>query len=483
MNWSHPAYEKIARQLKARTGLYFSETRRKEAETGIERAMMRAGVDSPDGFADMIVGDGQIIDDLVVEMAVTESYFFREPRQFEMIRNEVLPEIRGRLGPDHTIRAWSAGCAAGQEAYSLAIVFEQEGLGDRARILATDIMQSALEQACQGTYNAWAVRNGALELARGRLQLHSGACRVDERLRRLVTFRRHNLALDLYPSEAGGIAEMDLILCRNVLIYFDSSTVRTVAERLFDSLTPGGWLVTASTDPPLGNLAPYETVHTSAGIVYRRPSAIVRRALREPSNQTVATIPARREEGRTVDRSKNRPTEATRPTAIAAEGLEAAEAAYAAGDYRLASQLAARRSEESDGCILRVRALANFDSVLAEQTCESATRRHPLNAELHYLHAVLLIGQGREEEAIDALRRVTYLDRAQPLAHFTLGSVLQRRGNLAAARRAYRNVLRLCRLLPPDMAVPLSDAESVARLGEAAAACIAEIDATQENVR
>jgi hypothetical protein len=81
------------------------------------------------------------------------------------------------------------------------------------------------------------------------------------------------------------------------------------------------------------------------------------------------------------------------------------------------------------------------------------------------------------------LRRVTYLDRAQPLAHFTLGSVLQRRGNLAAARRAYRNVLRLCRPLPPDMAVPLSDAESVARLGEAAAACIAEIDATQENVR
>lgn len=483
MNWSYPAYEKIARQLKARTGLYFSERRREEAEEGIERVMKRAGVADPDLFAEMVAGDGQIIDDLVVEMAVTESYFFREPRQFELIRNLVLPEIRERLGPDHTIRAWSAGCAAGQEPYSLAIVFEQEGMADRASILATDISRPALEQARLGTYDAWAVRNGAFELSGGQLRLHNQAYQVNERLRRLVNFRYQNLAFGVYPSAASGIAQMDLILCRNVLIYFDSATIRAVAERLFNSLAPGGWLFTASTDPPLSELAPFETVNTSGGIAYLRPERGDCRALcraGKPAHAAQVRRPDQKQREKVAD---EKPTESPRPTAVAAGSLQTAEAAFAAGDYRLAAQLAACRFDEPDACLLHVRALANVDPVLAEQACESVQRRHPWNVELHYLHAVLLIGQGRDEEAINALRRATYLDRAQPLAHFTLGSILQRRGKWSEARRAYCNAWRLCRLLPGEMTVPLSDAERAERLADAAEACIAEIDATQENVR
>lgn len=483
MIWSHPAYERIARQLKAHTGLYFSEPRREEAEIGIQRAMKAAGVADPDRFADLISGDRQIIDRLVVEMAVTESYFFREPRQFEMIRNDVLSEIRGRLGPDHTIRAWSAGCAAGQEPYSLAIVFDQEGLADRVRILATDISRSALEQARTGVYGVWSVRNGALELAHGRLHSREGVHEVDDRLRRLVDFRYQNLALDVFPSAASGIADMDLILCRNVLIYFDRPTIESVARRLFDSLAPGGWLVTASTDPPLADLAPYEIVNTSAGMAYRRPARGDCRSLRRAGQSTPFEPDSNQELKQGAALAQVQTSEAPLLTALAADSLEAAEAAYAAGDYRLAAQLAARHCDEPGSCSLRVRALANLDPMLAEQTCASAIGLHRLSAELHYLHAVLLIGRGRDEEAIDELRQVTYLDRGQPLAYFTLGSVLQRRGDLRAARRAYRNARRLCKLVAPDATVPLSDAERADRLAEAADACIAEIEAAEEQVQ
>jgi tetratricopeptide (TPR) repeat protein len=162
------------------------------------------------------------------------------------------------------------------------------------------------------------------------------------------------------------------------------------------------------------------------------------------------------------------------------DSLSAAEAAFAAGDYRLAARLAARQANEPESCILRVRAEANFDPALAERTCSSALDRHALSPALHYLHALLLIGQGRDGEAIEELRQVIYLDRTQPLACFTLGSVLQRRGDLPAARREYRNAWRLCGRLPPDACVPLSEAECAGRLSEAAAARMEQIDAVQE---
>lgn len=476
MIWSHPACEKIVQLLKARTGLHFSEQRRAEAELGIQRAMQRAGASDPDRFFTLVKADGRLIDELVVEMAVTESYFFREPRQFEMIRNEALPEICQRLDDDRPLRAWSAGCAAGEEPYSLAMVLVQEGLADRAHILATDISRPALEQARKGVYDAWSVRSGAMEMARGLLHRRDGQYEIDDRLRRLVTIQYHNLALDLYPSQAAGIADMDLILCRNVLIYFDGPTIKAVGARLFECLAPGGWLVAASTDPPLADLAPYETVNTSAGLVYRRPVC-------EASPGRRGGAPAIAESARMIQRPLAGAAVATAPERRAPgreDRLAAAQRAYAAGDYPLAAQLAAANCEHAEGCVLRVRALANFDPVAAELVCSAAILRHPLSAPLHYLQGVLLVGQGRETEAIDALRQVIYLDRAQPLAHFTLGSILQRRGDLPRARRAYRNAQRLCEALPPDAPIFFSEGERAERLAGASAARIFELEAILE---
>ncbi|HVW35782.1 MAG TPA: hypothetical protein VHB99_00705, partial [Pirellulales bacterium] len=260
-------------------------------------------------------------------------------------------------------------------------------------------------------------------------------------------------------------------------------TIERVARRLFDSLAPGGWLVTASTDPPLAELAPYETVNTSPGITYRRPARGDRRSCRQAGKSAPSEAVSREEQQQAAIFAHVQTSEAPQPSALGVESLEAAEAAYAAGDYRLAARLAAGHCDEPGGCSLRVRALANLDPLSAEQTCASAIGRHRLSAELHYLHAVLLIGRGRDEDAIDELRQVTYLDRAQPLAYFTLGSVLQRRGNLRGARRAYRNAQQLCKLVAPDATVPLSDAERADRLVEAADACIAEIEAAEEQVQ
>src|SRR5262249_22024112 len=116
MTRSQTAYEAVIRLVGDRTGLAFPPNRRESAEAAIRRAMARAGVSDLARYGDLLQQE-ETLDDLIAQLTVGETYFFREPAQFEFIRREVLPEIRKRLGLGHVLRAWSAGCASGEEAY------------------------------------------------------------------------------------------------------------------------------------------------------------------------------------------------------------------------------------------------------------------------------------------------------------------------------------------------------------------------------
>ena len=126
----------------------------------------------------MVAGSESLLDDLLVELTVGETYFYREPGQFEFLRREVLPGLRGSGEP---VRAWSAGCASGEEAYTLAMLFADEGLGDRAHVLATDICREALARARRANYGALVapgrVGHGrpASPDPRGRVAVHRGS--------------------------------------------------------------------------------------------------------------------------------------------------------------------------------------------------------------------------------------------------------------------------------------------------------------------
>jgi chemotaxis protein methyltransferase CheR len=126
--------------------------------------------------------------------------------------------------------------------------------------------------------------------------------------------------------------------------------------------------------------------------------------------------------------------------------------------------------------VLRVRNLANADPIAAEGMCAEAVQRRPLDVELRYLHAILLLGQRRDQEAVQAVRRVLYLDRTLAVAHFTLGTVLERRGDRGGACRAYRAAHDLAVARPPDEPVPLADGEAAGRLAAAAAARLAALE-------
>ena len=517
MTWSDPAFGAVAQLVNTRTGLHFPPSRHDSAELGIRRAMAQARVADLKTYRALLLNSPAAFDALIGELTVGETYFFREPAQFEFIRAEVLPEIRRRRGPESVIRAWSAACASGEEAYSLAILFDQEGLGDRAKILATDVSRPALARAQLAAYTNWSLRGEGASAAKLYLTRYGDRHVLDDKIRRRVVLEHLNLAQDIYPSAATNTEGMDLILCRNVLIYLDPETVRKAASRLFESLAPGGWLFTASADPPLRVDLPMEAVVTGAGVFYRRalgerqgdketrrqgeepiilslyppvadaPGSPRSCMLLEPDRGTLVAD-ARGSAGPVADaRGSAGPVADAKgsagPVADARgsdQALTEARAALGCGDYARAAALTSELLTDIPTALLHVRALANLDSGRAEGACTAAVERQPLSTELHYLHAVLLLDLGRDQEATAALRRVLYLDRSLAIAHFTLGSLLKQQGDLPGARRAYRNARELGAALPAEEMLALSDGEQAGRLVEAATFQLAILDTTRE---
>ena len=506
MTWPQPALRELLRLLAARTGLSFAPERLAGVEKGSRRAMKRAGIDDPVRYLRLIESEAGALDALVSELTVGESYFFREPAQFRFLRQEILPALVGAPGRHHLIRAWSAGCASGEEAYSLAIVLAEQGLAGRSHVLATDISRPALARAQQARYGAWSLRGQGLATARPYLRQEENQYLVSELIRRLVTVSYLNLAEEVYPSAATGTCDLDLILCRNVLIYFGRERVRSVAGRLYESLADGGWLLTASTDPPLGDLAPFETVATDKGMFYRRgapPTAGQTVGLTDADRQAIEptatgawtalpappvemawepelhvrrgdrALPSAREGIR--ERSSRSGPDEPGPGPDVAAILAAARDDLARGHYERAAERTRALGADAQASALHIRALANLDLAAAVRACTAATARHPLSGELHYLRAMLLIGQGRDDEALRAIRRALYLDRSLIVGHFTLGTILRRRGDRAGASRALRNALALCAARPPEEIVPLADGETAGQLAEAARAQMAQL--------
>ena len=206
----------------------------------IRRHMERVGVKQISALIPCFLHDKESFNSFVKDMSVVVTEMYRDPEFFLALRNEVIPLLKTYP----FIKIWHAGCASGQEVYSMAVMLEEEGLLNRCQIYATDFNESALKMARKGIYpqDEMSVYEENYQLAGGKQQL-SNYCRQQydsikfkNRLSERVTFANHNLVTD------GIFGEMNLILCRNVLIYFNQTLQDRVLNLLTDSLIPKGIL-------------------------------------------------------------------------------------------------------------------------------------------------------------------------------------------------------------------------------------------------
>lgn len=256
--------------LKARHGYDFGQYAPASFKRRLRALRMRTGAASIAALSRRVMDEPAFLRQVLAGLSVPVSEMFRDPWVFEALRREVLPI----LASYPRIHIWQAGCAHGEEVYSLAILLQEEGLYDKAQIFATDLNDVALEEAAEGIYPAANARQFSENYLRagGRRSLshyfHARYERIkfDESLKRNVTFASHNLSTD------GVFAEVQLILCRNVLIYFNDILQDRVLQLFRDSLVHKGFLCLGSKETlaRTGVEADFEPFDASARLFRRR---------------------------------------------------------------------------------------------------------------------------------------------------------------------------------------------------------------------
>jgi chemotaxis protein methyltransferase CheR len=210
------------------------------------------------------------LDEAIDALTTNETYFHREPLQLAAFSREILPELARARAAERRLRIVSAGCSTGEEAYTLAILVKDSRLfeGWDVEIAGCDISRRCIAHACGGAYGEQAFRIPEAEPMRRWFHLRGGKWCVDDAIRRMVRFGRENLL------DAGALASsgpLDVLFCRNVMIYFDVTARKRVLRRFQETLRDGGWLLLGHCESLLNLTADFEMVHLKSDLVYRKP--------------------------------------------------------------------------------------------------------------------------------------------------------------------------------------------------------------------
>ncbi|KUK32545.1 MAG: Chemotaxis protein methyltransferase CheR [Thermoanaerobacterales bacterium 50_218] len=232
-------YEVFIKKVSQITGIDLKNYKRHQLERRIRSLMRAQGVESYLDYLVLLKRDSFQLKKLVDHLTINVSEFYRNPLQWKILKEEILPEL---LKTNPCLRTWSAGCATGEEPYTLALVLKEKIRNPFPKILATDVDEDALAKAREGVYPERAVVNVPRDQLRKYFEKEGDKYRISEEIKNLVEFRRHDLLRDPFRRN------FDLILCRNVVIYFTEEAKNNLYRRFRNALRPGGILFTGSTE-------------------------------------------------------------------------------------------------------------------------------------------------------------------------------------------------------------------------------------------
>jgi chemotaxis protein methyltransferase CheR len=264
----------FARLLKDGSGLVMTEDKSYLIESRVLAVAQRHGFASVTALARALQkrADSALAREIVEAMTTNESSFFRDLKPFEQFRSIVLPSLLKARAASRTLRFWSAACAAGQEPYSLAMLLDEERIrlhGWHVSLLATDISGEMVERAKAGNYSQFEVQRGLpLKYLVRHMEPEADRWQIKPALRAMVEFRVANLLDDLSL-----LGRFDMILCRNVLLYFDQPTKAALLERLSWQLRPDGFLALGGAETTLGVTDRFEPVPQQRGLYRLAPQA------------------------------------------------------------------------------------------------------------------------------------------------------------------------------------------------------------------
>ncbi len=490
----HETLVRLSDYLRRHMGLHYPPKKWNDLERQIMKSLADFNFSDSGAFVDWLLSSvpptRNQIEILASYLTIGETYFFREKQVFEILEKQILPElISARRGNERRIRIWSAGCCTGEEPYSIAILLSKmlpDWKNWNISILATDINTRFLQKASEGLYSPWSFRDCPPWVKEGYFR-KAGKDHLElmDDIRKRVTFAYHNLVDDSYPSLANQTNAMDMIFCRNVVMYFSEETAKGIVSNLSRCLVDGGWMVINPSESSYIPSPPFSAVRFPNAVLYRKdsrdqkamgipylPPVFKIEEVEEPAKiifeytfkENIAPMPEIREtlfveaEGTSVDETQRL-------------SCDNAQALFAQGRYGEATgellELISRDPHAVKALSLLAHAYANQGDLLeALKWCERAIGSDKFSPGLHYLRASILQEQGALDESIHSLKRALYLDPDFVLAHFAMGILNRRRGKAGEANRDFKNVLYLLRNCPQEEMLPESDGITAGRLAE-----------------
>jgi chemotaxis protein methyltransferase CheR len=462
----------VSRRIAGEMGLCFPREKWRNLERAFVAAARDLGFPDAQACVDWYLSatlSRELVETVAGYLTTGETYFFRETPSLEILATRIVPELTGRRqGSERRLRIWSAGCSTGEEPYSIAITLQRLGTalaGWDLSILATDINPRALEKAEHGVYTEWSFRNPPRWLKQNYFSnAGNGLYEILPRTRQMVRFNPLNLVEDSYPSLLNGTNAMDVIFCRNVLMYFTPEQARRVIDRLHRCLADGGVLFVSPCETSQLLSSRFTPVNFPDAIMYRKQESA-------PDGPAEGGAPAPEEQPPPTGWTDSVAQDVQPPTAAAPRPslYDEALCSYERGAYaeagRLLEELLSLTQNESRALALLCRIRANegqLDEAL--RLSGEAIAADKLNAGLHFLRGGILQEQGAADQAATSLKRALYLDQELVLAHFSLGNLALRQGKTAESCRYFNNAISLLKRYRPDETVPESGGIPAARL-------------------
>lgn len=472
---AHPLLSQLSKLLENELGLYYPPKNWGDLERRIIAAAPALGTKDADSCIRRLLSGPLAREQLEIlagHLTVGETYFFREKGCFDVLEERILPELMGACARSgRQLRIWSAGCCTGEEPYSIAILLDrlsQSTADAHATILATDINPTFLEKAGRGLYGEWSFRGTpAWVKERYFKRVKNGQFEILPRIRKRVTFSYLNLAEETCSGIFSGADSVDVIFCRNVLMYFHPDKVIEVGKNFYRSLVNGGWLILSPVELANDLFPQFKPATFPTAILYQKANA--------------AELPVTMDEYSAWMPDVQQDIAGLQAPALVLSSLhqdekmlrysESPETEHllTASIHRQAAELHHPVNQGDDETFERLcdtaRTYADLGRLAeAASLCEKAIAANKLNPAARYLLATISEELGQSTTAIQLLRQILYLDPDFVLAHFALGNLCMSLDLTGEAERHFDNALTLLSLRPYDELLPESNGLTAGRL-------------------
>lgn len=413
--------------IAAHTGIRYYDKREQEFLGKVSISMKKHGVTSFQTYLNSLQSaEGRnILDDLISTLTIGETYFFRESDVLNDLSEVVIPSIIRKNSQTKKIRIWSAGCATGEEAYTLSIMLKR-AIGPQLTdwdisIIGSDINRSFLIKAREGIYREWSFREISAEMTADCFEKKGEMYHLSNHYKKGVSFQYHNLVTTPVPSLLHNLANFDLIFCRNVMIYFDKQTNDRLIDQLRASLVDDGWLVVGYADHFPGAYEKFSLIQTPKAIFYQN-------APYNPISGDFAYPPLPKKIGpQPVPQAAKFSGGISLKPPLASKQNVSTAVNSKTGDYHQ-KQLAAIADLVNKGELNQ-----------AHEMCCDCMHEDNLNEAVHFYYGIVLEQLGKFSDAEDAFKKAIYLNRSYVLAHYHLGMFYQNRHKYQPALKAFKN--------------------------------------------